>query len=317
MNTMSINTAGLAGIAEALVAARRAARPLAGFPGAVPPDLATAYAVQDAAIAHHGVPVAGWKVAIIAPQFRERYPSARLAGPVLAGTVSLAEDGHTIEVPVVPGGFAAVEAEFVVRIGRDLPPRAETYTDAEIAAAIGAVHAGVEIAGFPLAGINGFGPGVVIACFGNNAGLIVGKPIAEWMIRPASTFATEVTIDGVEAGRGSAAVIPRRPGRRDGIPRQSSVRAGHRPQGRRLGVHRCHHRGARGAGRPARPGRVRRHRLHRPAPGRASLSGRRWGRLPRSRLPAARAREGAAGARDGIRKDDDVVSPIAPRNVMV
>jgi 2-keto-4-pentenoate hydratase len=208
MNTMSIKTAGSAGIAEALVAARRAACPLAGFPGAVPPDLATAYAVQDAAIAQFGAPVVGWKVAMIAPQFRDRYPSARLAGPVLDGTVSRAEDGQTIVVPVVPGGFAAVEAEFVARIGRDLPPRAEPYTEAEVAAAIGALHAGVEIAGFPLADITALGPGVVIACFGNNAGLIVGKPIADWTTRPPSTFATEVMIDDVEAGRGSAAVLP-------------------------------------------------------------------------------------------------------------
>jgi 2-keto-4-pentenoate hydratase len=208
MNTMSIKSAGPAGIAEALVSARRAARPLAGFPGAVPPDLATAYAVQDAAIAEYGAPVVGWKVAMIAPQFRDRYPSARLAGPVLDGTVTLAEDGQVIEVVAVPGGFAAVEAEFVVRIGRDLPPRAEPYSEAEVAAAIGALHAGVEIAGFPLAGINALGPGVVIACFGNNAGLIVGKPIPDWTTRPPTTFATEVTIDGAEAGRGSAAVIP-------------------------------------------------------------------------------------------------------------
>ncbi|ALK08857.1 2-keto-4-pentenoate hydratase [Blastochloris viridis] len=208
MNTMSIEAAGAAGIAEALVSARRAGCPLAGFPGVVPPDLATAYAVQDAAIAHYGVPVVGWKVAMIAPHFRERYPSVRLAGPVLAGTVVMAEDGVAVEVQVVPGGFAAVEAEFVARIGRDLPPRAEPYTDAEVAPAIAALHAGVEIAGFPLADINGFGPGAVIACFGNNAGLIVGKPIADWTVRLATTLATDVTIDAVEVGRGSAAVIP-------------------------------------------------------------------------------------------------------------
>ena len=208
MNTMSINTVGPASIADTLVSARRAARPLAGFPGAIPPDLATAYAVQDAAIAQYGVPVVGWKVAMIAPQFRDRYPSARLAGPVLDGTVTLAEEGQVIEAVAVPGGFAAIEAEFVVRMRRDLPPRADAYSEAEVAAAIGALHAGVEIAGFPLASINALGPGAVIACFGNNAGLIVGKPIPDWTTRPPTTFATEVTIDDVEVGRGSAAVIP-------------------------------------------------------------------------------------------------------------
>lgn len=207
MNIMS----GPVALAEALVAARRAGRSLADFPGTVPGDLATAYAVQDAAIARWtaetGAGVVGWKVAAVPPQFRDRFDAPRLSGPVMAGTAVMAEDERAVEMAAIAGGFAAVEAEFVIRIGRDLPPRPQPYTEADVAAAIGAVHAGAEFAGFPLATINNLGPGAVIACFGNNAGVIVGPAIADWASRPLASMTTAVAVNDVEVGRGSAASL--------------------------------------------------------------------------------------------------------------
>jgi 2-keto-4-pentenoate hydratase len=197
----------VATLADALVAARRDRRALPGFPGTVPPDLATAYAAQDAVIERFGAAVVGWKIAAVAPQFRDRYDVPRLSGPVMAGTVTMADGEQPVEIRPIAGGFAAVEAEFVIRMGRDLPPRATPYTDAEVAAAAGTMHAGVEFAGFPLATINDLGPGAVIACFGNNAGVIVGPAIADWRTRPLERLATKVEIDGREVGRGSAAKV--------------------------------------------------------------------------------------------------------------
>jgi 2-keto-4-pentenoate hydratase len=205
MNSMSASA--VANLAEALVTARRDRRPLAAFPGTVPPDLATAYAIQDAAIARFGAAVVGWKVAAVGPKFRERYDAPRLSGPVMAGTVTMAENESPVEIRPIPGGFAAVEAEFIIRLAHDLPARAKPYTEAEVAAASGTMHAGVEFAGFPLATINDIGPGAVIACFGNNAGLVVGPAIADWTTRSLESLGTRVEIDGREAGAGSAAKV--------------------------------------------------------------------------------------------------------------
>ena len=47
-------------IARHFVEARRAGRSLPDFPGAIPPDLVTAYQVQDLAITRWGDAVAGW-----------------------------------------------------------------------------------------------------------------------------------------------------------------------------------------------------------------------------------------------------------------
>ena len=177
------------------------------FPGVIPSDLTTAYAVQDAAIEQFGAAVVGWKIAAVAAQFRDRYDVPRLSGPVMAGTVTIADGEKPVEIRPIAGGFAAVEAEFVIRMGRDLPPRSTPYTDAEVAAAVGTMHAGVEFAGFPLKTINDLGPGAVIACFGNNAGVIVGPAIADWQTRPLDSLGTTVEIDGREVGRGSAAKV--------------------------------------------------------------------------------------------------------------
>jgi len=197
----------VATLAEAIVAARRDRRALGAFPGNVPGDLATAYAVQDAVIAKSGTPVVGWKIAAVAPQVRDRYASPRLSGPVMAGTVQLADGERPVEVHTIPGGFAALEAEFILCLSADLPARSKPYSEAEIAAAVGSMHAGVEFAGYPLKTINDVGPGAVIPCYGNNAGLVIGAAIADWAKRPLESLATRVEIDGREVGRGSAAKV--------------------------------------------------------------------------------------------------------------
>jgi 2-keto-4-pentenoate hydratase len=204
MNSMS--AADVANLADALVAARRPRRALKAFTGSVPSDVATAYAVQDAAIAKFGT-VMGWKVAAVGPQFRDRYDVPRLSGPVMDGTVVMAESEIPVEIRPIPGGFAALEAEFIIRLARDLPARKTPYTEAEVAAACGAMHAGVEFAGFPLRTINNIGPGAIISCFGNNAGIIVGPAITDWAKRPMESLGTKVEIDGREVGSGSAAKV--------------------------------------------------------------------------------------------------------------
>ncbi len=74
----------LESIAGAFRAARLAASPLPAYPaGAVPATLAEAYAIQRAAIAAWPDRVAGWKVAAIAPQWRDAYPGERVYGRCL------------------------------------------------------------------------------------------------------------------------------------------------------------------------------------------------------------------------------------------
>ena len=196
-------------IAEAaarFVAARRSATGLAEFPGPLPGDLATAYAIQATATAAWQDEVAGWKVARVPPALEEVLGAMRYIGPIFAATVATA-DGGPLDFPVIPGGFGAVEAEFAVRIAADAPADKLDYSPAEAAAFIAAVHAAVEVAGGPLAPVNELGPTASTAVFGNNTGLIVGEEIVGG-VEGADALRAEVLIDGQSVGVGSAAKLP-------------------------------------------------------------------------------------------------------------
>lgn len=191
-------------IAKAFVDARRSNSALADYPGAAPASLADAYAVQDEAIALWPAPVAGWKLGRINAPFDAQFGAGRLAGPIFQDNVWTADGEYVF--PVIKGGFAAVEAEYLLRIGGDIPADAGWTADS-IADHVDAAFIAVEIAGSPYARINDEGPAVTASDFGNNAGVIVGPAIADWRDRLAGLTVT-MTIDGQEIGRGGAASIP-------------------------------------------------------------------------------------------------------------
>src|SRR5690606_8921816 len=107
-------------IAEQFVSARLQGRGLPAYPGTVP-SLIDAYHCQRAALQRWPDAVAGWKVARIAPAWQSKYRQERLVGPVFAPNVHWARDGAVSDCPVFEGGFAAVEAEVVIRIAADAP----------------------------------------------------------------------------------------------------------------------------------------------------------------------------------------------------
>jgi 2-keto-4-pentenoate hydratase len=192
-------------IARAFVEARRAGRSVKDYPGPEPVSLEAAYTVQDGAISAWPDRVAGWKLGRINAPHDTRFGAGRLAGPIFAHNISTAGLTPTA-FPVIDGGFAAVEAEYVLEMAEDAPDR-EGWTAETVAPLVGRVLTGVEIAGSPFAGINDHGPAVTASDFGNNAGLIVGSEVADWRTRLTDLTCT-MTIDGVIVGQGGAASIP-------------------------------------------------------------------------------------------------------------
>lgn len=194
-------------IAAALVQARRQALALREYPGALPTSLSAGYAIQDAAMAQRGGTVAGWKVGRIWPPLDARFGSDRLAGPILADRVVMASADESPAMPVFEGGFGAVEAEFVFRLGT-VPQGQTRFTLAEAAATIASVHVGIEIASSPLAAINDLGPPIIVSDFGNNNGLIVGPEISGWADIDFDDWSIAVAIDGATVGTGVSRDFP-------------------------------------------------------------------------------------------------------------
>lgn len=190
-------------IAHAFVEARRTGSALAEFPGAMPASLADGYQVQDAALAIAGGTVAGWKVGRINPP---EDGVDRLTGPIFADQV-VAAATDPVAMPIFADGFGAAEAEFLLRIGAAPDPAQTSFTLEQAHALIDAVHVGIEIASSPFPGINSHGPGVTVADFGNNNGLIVGAEADGWREGDINQWAVTLTINGKEIGAATAAAM--------------------------------------------------------------------------------------------------------------
>jgi 2-keto-4-pentenoate hydratase len=188
-------------IAGTFVAARQEAKALSGFPGELPASLSVSYRVQDEAIALWPDEIAGWKIGRVPPQQIELLGAERIAGPIFRHLVWRA-DGAEIAIPVFESGFAAVEAEYVLRIAHDVPPEDTEWTREDAADLVAAMHVGVETAGSPLATINDLGATVVVSDFGNNHGLILGYEVPNWRAKLAQGLSCETIIDGKSVGAG-------------------------------------------------------------------------------------------------------------------
>ncbi len=195
-------------VARQFVEARRAGRALSAFPGPLPADMGQGYVVQEHAIGLWPDQVVGWKVGRIPPELQAELRAERVNGPIFRGHVWAADPAAATPLPCIPGGFAAVEAEYIYRLGRDAPAGKLDWTRDEALELVDQMLVGVEFAGSPLASINVLGPRVVASDFGNNAGLILGAVVPGWRERPDEIPPCHAYVDGALVGEGSPASIP-------------------------------------------------------------------------------------------------------------
>lgn len=178
------------------------------YPGQMPPDLRSAYAIQDVAISLWGDDIAGWKIGLAPAELRDQLGVDRIAGPIFERQIFFARNGEAVDLPVLRGGFAAVEAEFVLKVGRDQNASQSVWSTTDAAEMIGAVHIGIELAGSPFAGINDHGPAVTASDFGNNSGLVIGPEVKNWRALDWSRAAVQTSIDAKQVGEGNAGMLP-------------------------------------------------------------------------------------------------------------
>lgn len=201
MTAEPIPASGAAATAEAFVSARLASRATPDYPGVLPATMADGYAIQEIAIGLYPDQIIGWKVGGVPPAKQAQLGTHRLAGPIFARNRWPVEGDITVKA--IEGGFCAVEAEFIARIGPDVDPAKTDWTVEEATAAVDAVFIGIEIAGSPLSAINDLGPPIVASDFGNNAGVFVGLELTDWRDR-IDGIVVETVIDGASVGTGGS-----------------------------------------------------------------------------------------------------------------
>ena len=181
-------------LSENLIAARQSCTALPEFPGTLPETPQEAYKVQDLCIAGWDDKLVGWKVAGLKPELHESFKAKRQSGPVFAKNLQFSKGEEQIKAPVFSEGFAAIEAEFVIKLGdvSGLPTRGLTEQDA--INAIDKVYMGIEIASSPMKNTHSYGTLSPICDFGNNAGVIVGPEITNWKEVCLSNIAVSVKI---------------------------------------------------------------------------------------------------------------------------
>lgn len=173
--------------------------------------------MQDQAIALWPHAIVGWKVGYIAEERRLSGGDDRLLGPIWDHQVQvpLPETGapfpEPVEGPTMPiftGGFAAVEAELILRLGADQPDHDGPWTPEDVDSIPTRLYGGIEIASSPIPDINALGPQVVTADFGNNNGLVLGPEITDWTSRDLATIAVTTELDGQQIGTGTPDNLP-------------------------------------------------------------------------------------------------------------
>ena len=109
-------------------------------------------------------------------------------------------------MPVFRDGFAAAEAEFMLRLaspdGRALPANNEEAMDW-----IDDIRIGIEIASSPYSDINRDGPCVTISDHGNNAGLILGQRVERDLWNDLNSIDVALGINGETVGEASVATM--------------------------------------------------------------------------------------------------------------
>lgn len=190
--------------AAELIKARQGKRILDSFPGgAFPADVDAAYAVLDSIAAQMTTPVVGWKAALTNDEVMAKMnATAPACGPLFEPYV--AASPMTVSLPAESN--RGLECEFAFRMAKTLAPRAEPYTDAEVAAAVATMHPAMEVVDVRVK--DGFVNGArgIIGDFCANAALALGPGIEDWQGIDLAAKEVELRIDGAHAvtGIGSA-----------------------------------------------------------------------------------------------------------------
>jgi 2-keto-4-pentenoate hydratase len=166
-----------------------------------PKTNAEALAVQHAIAALSGYPSRGFKVGSTSLEAQRILGTSEPgAGLLLAPYVF----ESPARIAIVPGHMPAVEGEFALRLGRDLPPRGAPYTLADVAAATDAVAGAIEVVGSRFAGgLAGKGRLLTTADCSANIAFVGGTwhegfPLAHLPAHPVT-----MSINGIPRGSGT------------------------------------------------------------------------------------------------------------------
>lgn len=123
-----------------------------------------------------------------------------VGGEVFASTVH--SSGVTLRLAdhVRPG----IETEIAVRLGKALPSRSAPYTREEVADAIQALMASIEIVDDRYEGFQAVGAATLVADNAFDAGCVLGEPVTDWRRLDLGRLRARTFVDGKLVDEGTA-----------------------------------------------------------------------------------------------------------------
>ena len=193
-----------AGLSRRLWEARRDGHSIRVADGERPAGEAEAYAVQRGITEISGREVAGFKIGATAQVAMDMLGvDGPFFGPLFRE--AFRGDGATVRLPMAhsPG----IEAEFVVGLARDLPPRDAPWSLDEVRAAVAWVAPGLEIVGTRIeSGLAGAGV-LAIADGGANIDFVLGPTDGDWRGADLSSHPVVLGVNGAEAASGNSGML--------------------------------------------------------------------------------------------------------------
>lgn len=175
--------------AAMLEAVRRGAPRLAGLGAATPRNEAEAWAVQQAVLrrmgGQRGGKIGGWKCA--APPGKEPSGGMLDASRVVPGP-------RPWQVPA--GEQIGIETEIAFRLGRDLPGRATAYSQEEVLDAVSECMPVIELVSSRYQDMRAVTPLEALADGIAHAGLVYGRPVADWRSRDLNALTVRQSAGG-------------------------------------------------------------------------------------------------------------------------
>lgn len=184
-----------------LATAWRTREAMAGLPDdARPADEAEGYAVQDALRDRLGLEPAAWKVACTTPEAQARMGTRTPFGGPLPRAALHASPAT---IPAESHFMRMIEGELAFTLAHDLPARPESYTRAEVEAALGTLHPAIEVADSRYRDWLAADKPALIADLAVSGALVLGPGTADWRGLDLAAIGARMVVGGAVVGQGT------------------------------------------------------------------------------------------------------------------
>ena len=170
-----------------------------------PGSRAEAYAIQAEVAKLSGQSIAGWKIAATSKAGQQHiHVDGPLAGCLLAARAL--EGGARISL--AGNNMRVAEAEFAFRMGAPLPKRLESYSVAEVLAAVASLHPAIEVPDSRFQDFTCVGAAQLIADLACACWFVLGPATrADWRALDLAQHGVRAYCNGALAGEGTGANV--------------------------------------------------------------------------------------------------------------